>query len=182
VNEKSCPKPLSGTVWGLPLALSAMVSVPLMVPLLAGSKKTPIEQLALCVATSAFRMENCRIDETYPTDRALQRGALVGYVSSPEDYPVDYPTITNRGFVRHQPKLPNHSRCRSGSTDVHLPRLSCKEWLDAPVRRCAVSLASKVLWSNYGQSGSELQNGVTSGSPTIVPESELYSRIRCLIL
>jgi hypothetical protein len=45
VNEKSCPKPLSGIVCGLPLALSAMVSVPLTDPLLAGSKNTPIAQL-----------------------------------------------------------------------------------------------------------------------------------------
>jgi len=45
-NEKSCPIPLSATVWGLPLALSAIVTVPVLDPLLAGSKKTPIEQLA----------------------------------------------------------------------------------------------------------------------------------------
>jgi hypothetical protein len=45
VNEKSCPEPLSSTVCGLPLALSAMVSVPLTGPPLVGSKKTPIAQL-----------------------------------------------------------------------------------------------------------------------------------------
>ena len=45
-NEKSCPIPLSATVCGLPLALSAIVTVPVFDPLLAGSKKTPMEQLA----------------------------------------------------------------------------------------------------------------------------------------
>jgi hypothetical protein len=45
-NEKSCPVPLSTTVCGLPGALSFIVNVPGLVPLAAGSKKTPTEQFA----------------------------------------------------------------------------------------------------------------------------------------
>lgn len=40
------PWPLSVTVWGLPLALSVMVRVPLILPLVAGAKLTLIVQLA----------------------------------------------------------------------------------------------------------------------------------------
>ena len=44
--EKSCPTPPSEAVWGLSLALSVTVKVPSRVPLVVGSKKTPMEQLA----------------------------------------------------------------------------------------------------------------------------------------
>jgi hypothetical protein len=44
--EKSWPVPVSVTVCGLPVALSVMVRVPLLVPLVVGSKKTPIVQFA----------------------------------------------------------------------------------------------------------------------------------------
>jgi hypothetical protein len=46
VKEKSCPIPVSGTVWGLSLALSVTVRIPFLVPLAVGSKNTPMEQLA----------------------------------------------------------------------------------------------------------------------------------------
>ena len=42
---KSCPTPERVTVCGLSEALSVMLRVPVRVPLVAGSKKTPIEQL-----------------------------------------------------------------------------------------------------------------------------------------
>ena len=44
-TEKSCPVPLSDTIWGLPAALSVIVSVPLLLPLTVGSKETLIVQL-----------------------------------------------------------------------------------------------------------------------------------------
>jgi hypothetical protein len=44
--EKSCPTPVSEAVCGLSLALSVTVRVPFRVPLVVGSKKTPMEQLA----------------------------------------------------------------------------------------------------------------------------------------
>ena len=43
--EKSCPVPVSATVCGLPGALSLIVNVPVLGPLVVGSKKTPIAQL-----------------------------------------------------------------------------------------------------------------------------------------
>jgi hypothetical protein len=43
---KSCPVPVSGTICGLPGALSLIVKVPFLVPLVLGSKNTPMEQLA----------------------------------------------------------------------------------------------------------------------------------------
>jgi len=43
--EKSCPVPVSATVCGLPGALSLIVKVPVLGPLVVGSKKTPISQL-----------------------------------------------------------------------------------------------------------------------------------------
>jgi len=43
--EKSCPMPVSATVCGLLAALSVIVKVPVLVPLVVGSKKTPMEQL-----------------------------------------------------------------------------------------------------------------------------------------
>jgi hypothetical protein len=43
--EKSCPVPARETVCGLPDALSATVSVPVRLPVVVGSKKTPMEQL-----------------------------------------------------------------------------------------------------------------------------------------
>jgi hypothetical protein len=45
-TEKSSPIPVSGTVCGLLMALSVMVRTPFLVPLVVGSKNTPIEQLA----------------------------------------------------------------------------------------------------------------------------------------
>src|SRR5579872_4179458 len=45
VMEKSWPLPISATVCGVFAALSAIVNVPVLVPLVAGSKKTPIAQL-----------------------------------------------------------------------------------------------------------------------------------------
>jgi hypothetical protein len=58
VNEKSCPVPLSATVCGLPGALSLIVNVPDLVPLVVGSKKTPIAQLepTATVFPQAFRV------------------------------------------------------------------------------------------------------------------------------
>jgi hypothetical protein len=44
--EKSSPVPLSATVCGLPGPLSLIVNVPVLAPLVVGSKKTPMEQLA----------------------------------------------------------------------------------------------------------------------------------------
>ena len=44
-TAKSCPVPESDTVCGLPDALSVTVRVPVLLPLAAGSKNTPIEQL-----------------------------------------------------------------------------------------------------------------------------------------
>ena len=44
-KEKSWPTPVSATVCGVALPLSTTVKVPLVVPLVVGSKKTPIEQL-----------------------------------------------------------------------------------------------------------------------------------------
>jgi hypothetical protein len=44
-KEKSCPTPVSEAFCGLPLALSVTVRVPFRVPLVVGSKKTPMEQL-----------------------------------------------------------------------------------------------------------------------------------------
>jgi len=44
--EKSWPVPVSASVCGLPGALSVIVSVPVRAPDVAGSKKTPTEQLA----------------------------------------------------------------------------------------------------------------------------------------
>ena len=44
--EKSCPTPVSDAVCGLLLALSVTVRIPFRVPLVVGSKKTPMEQLA----------------------------------------------------------------------------------------------------------------------------------------
>ena len=43
-TEKSWPVPLNVTVWGLPAALSAMVSVPARAPVVVGSKKTLMAQ------------------------------------------------------------------------------------------------------------------------------------------
>jgi hypothetical protein len=43
---KSCPVPDSGTVCGLPLALSVTYKTPSLVPLVVGSKNTPMEQVA----------------------------------------------------------------------------------------------------------------------------------------
>jgi len=43
---KSCPVPESDTVCGLPAALSLTLKVPVLVPVVVGSKNTPIEQLA----------------------------------------------------------------------------------------------------------------------------------------
>lgn len=43
---KSWPTPVSAAVCGLPPALSVTVRVPFRVPLVVGSKKTPMEQLA----------------------------------------------------------------------------------------------------------------------------------------
>jgi hypothetical protein len=45
-REKSCPVPESGTVCGLLLALSVTDKTPSLVPLVVGSKNTPIEQVA----------------------------------------------------------------------------------------------------------------------------------------
>jgi hypothetical protein len=45
-SEKSWPVPVNDAVCGLLVALSVTVKVPLRVPLVVGSKKTPIEQLA----------------------------------------------------------------------------------------------------------------------------------------
>lgn len=45
-REKSCPVPESGTVCGLLLALSVTDKTPFLVPLVVGSKNTPIEQVA----------------------------------------------------------------------------------------------------------------------------------------
>lgn len=45
-TEKSCPIPVSEAVWGLPIALSVTVRTPPLEPLVVGSKKTPMEQLA----------------------------------------------------------------------------------------------------------------------------------------
>jgi hypothetical protein len=45
-NEKSCPVPLSATLWGLPAALSEMLNVPVLVPPAVGLKVTEMEQLA----------------------------------------------------------------------------------------------------------------------------------------
>jgi hypothetical protein len=55
-NEKSCPVPLNATMCGLPAALSIIVSVPDLVTLAVGSKKTPIAQLepAATVLPQAF--------------------------------------------------------------------------------------------------------------------------------
>src|SRR5580704_16855842 len=47
--EKSRPVPVSVTVCGAP-ALSVMVSVPVLVPLTVGSKKTPMVQLEFCIS------------------------------------------------------------------------------------------------------------------------------------
>jgi len=46
VIEKSCPVPVSATVWGLPGPLLLIVIVPVLVPLAVGSKNTPMTQLA----------------------------------------------------------------------------------------------------------------------------------------
>jgi hypothetical protein len=48
--EKSWPVPARVTIWGLPVALSVMESVPDLTPPAVGSKKTPMLQLAF-VAT-----------------------------------------------------------------------------------------------------------------------------------
>ena len=45
-REKSCPVPDSGTVCGLLFAMSFTDKTPLLVPLVAGSKNTPIEHFA----------------------------------------------------------------------------------------------------------------------------------------
>jgi hypothetical protein len=45
-TEKSCPVPERGTVCGLLLALSVTLKTPFLVPLVVGSKDTPIEQVA----------------------------------------------------------------------------------------------------------------------------------------
>jgi len=42
--EKSCPVPLSETVWVLGTELSVTVRLPERMPVVVGSKKTPIEQ------------------------------------------------------------------------------------------------------------------------------------------
>ena len=55
VKEKSSPIPLSGILCEPPAALSAMVSVPFLVPLVVGSKVTPIEQL--CPTDRLFPQE-----------------------------------------------------------------------------------------------------------------------------
>jgi len=44
-SAKSCPVPLSVTVWGLPAALSVIVSVPVRLPVAVGVKVTLIVQL-----------------------------------------------------------------------------------------------------------------------------------------
>lgn len=46
VRVKSCPVPESGTICGLLLALSVTDKTPSLVPLVVGSKNTPIEQVA----------------------------------------------------------------------------------------------------------------------------------------
>jgi hypothetical protein len=46
VIEKSCPTPVSEAVCGLLLPLSVTVNVPFRVPLVVGSKNTPMEQFA----------------------------------------------------------------------------------------------------------------------------------------
>lgn len=80
VNEKSCPKPLSGMVCGLPLALSAMVSVPLDDPLLAGSKKTPIAQLDPAARLPPQALSTPKSLELVVT-LVMVRGALPGFVA-----------------------------------------------------------------------------------------------------
>ena len=66
-NEKSCPIPLSATVWGLPLALSAIETAPLLDPLLAGSKKTPIEQLDPAASVPPQALSTPKSLEVVPT-------------------------------------------------------------------------------------------------------------------
>lgn len=44
-SPKSCPVPLSVTVWGLPAALSVTVRVPVRLPVAVGVKVTLIVQL-----------------------------------------------------------------------------------------------------------------------------------------
>jgi hypothetical protein len=80
VNEKSCPEPLSSTVCGLPLALSAMVSVPLTDPLLAGSKKTPIAQLDPAARLPPQALSTPKSLELVVT-LVMVRGALPGFVA-----------------------------------------------------------------------------------------------------
>ena len=80
VNEKSCPEPVSGMVCGLPLALSAMVSVPLTAPLLTGSKKTPIAQLDPAARLPPQALSTPKALELVVT-LVMVKGALPGFVA-----------------------------------------------------------------------------------------------------
>jgi hypothetical protein len=80
VNEKSCPEPLSAIVCGLPLALSATVSVPLTVPLLDGSKNTPIAQLDPAARLPPQVLSTPKLLELMVTP-VMVRGALPGFVA-----------------------------------------------------------------------------------------------------
>jgi len=73
--EKSFPAPVSGMFWGLPLALSVMIRVPLRVPPAVGSKKTLIVQFiagetglvqSLVVAKSAMLVVTLVVSGTFP--------------------------------------------------------------------------------------------------------------------
>jgi hypothetical protein len=80
VNEKSSPEPLSGIVCGLPLALSAMVSVPLTAPLFDGSKNTPIAQLDPAARLPPQALSTPKSLELVVT-LVMVRGALPGFVA-----------------------------------------------------------------------------------------------------
>jgi hypothetical protein len=79
-NEKSCPIPLSATVCGLPLALSVIVSVPLLDPLPVGSKKTPIEQLEPAARLPPQALSTPKLAELVVT-LAIVSGASPGFVT-----------------------------------------------------------------------------------------------------
>jgi hypothetical protein len=79
VNEKSCPEPLSAIVCGLPLALSATVSVPLTAPLLDGSKNTPIAQLDPAARLPPQVLSTPKFELVVTL--AIVRGALPGFVA-----------------------------------------------------------------------------------------------------
>jgi hypothetical protein len=118
VNEKSSPEPLSGIVCGLPPALSAMLSVPLTGPLLAGSKKTPIAQLDPAARLPPQALSTPKSLELVVT-LVMVRGALPGFVavtvSGKPEVPTYWPgnVMLDGDNVRVRPVITWLSRLKS---------------------------------------------------------------------